>query len=146
MKERAGLPLATTYPVYGRRVVGGRLAWLTMSQDPLKTYLLTYRKRAGFSQDEIAFLLGIGSGTTVSKHETGARKPLLKAALSYEIILGEPACEIFAGWYLELGKAIRTRAAKLHVRLSALPATPANVQKLNSVRRLLEDPLDARSV
>lgn len=118
---------------------------VTMSQDPLKTYLLTYRKRTGLSQDEIAFLLGIGSGTTVSKHETGARKPLLKAALSYEIILGEPVFELFAGWHRELALAIRSRAAKLRVRLSALPATPANVQKLKSIRRLLEDQLNADS-
>ena len=116
---------------------------VNMSQNPLKTYLLTYRKRTGFSQDEIAFLLGIGSGTTVSKHETGARRPLLKAALSYEIVLGEPACELFAGWYLELALAIRSRAAKLHVRLTALPSTPANRQKLNAVRRLLDESFDA---
>lgn len=110
-----------------------------MSQEPLKTYLLTYRKRTGFSQNEIAFLLGIRSGTTVSKHETGARKPFLRAALSYEIILGEPASELFAGWYLELGLGIRRRAAKLRGRLSSLPATPANTQKLKAVRRLLEE-------
>lgn len=102
-----------------------------MSHDPLTTYLLTYRKRAGLSQDEIAFLLGITSGTTVSKHETGSRKPFLKAALSYEIILGEPASELFAGWYLELQGAIRGRALKLRQKLSALPRSPANVQKLN---------------
>lgn len=114
-----------------------------MSQDPLTTYLLTYRKRTGLSQGEIAFLLGISSGTTVSKHETGARKPFLKAALSYEIILGEPASELFAGWYLDLEGAIRKRAVRLSKRLSALPGTPANVQKLNTIRRLLEVSSDA---
>jgi transcriptional regulator with XRE-family HTH domain len=119
---------------------------VTMSQDPLKTYLLTYRKRMGLSQDELAFLLGIDSGTTVSKHETGARKPLLKAALSYEIILGEPAAELFAGWYLELRLDIRTRAAKLRGRLSALEPSPANAQKLKSIQRLLQDSLEAGSI
>lgn len=118
---------------------------VTMSQDPLTTYLLTYRKRTGLSQGEIAFLLGISSGTTVSKHETGARKPFLKAALSYEIILGEPACELFAGWYLELDGSIRKRAALLRKRLSALPGTPANVQKLKAIRRLLEETTGASS-
>jgi DNA-binding XRE family transcriptional regulator len=118
---------------------------VTMSQDPLKNYLLTYRKRTGLSQDELAFLLGIGSGTTVSKHETGARKPLLKAALSYEIILGESACELFAGWYLELALAIRSRAAKLRARLAAAPATPANIQKLKAIKRLVEKPRGTRS-
>ena len=116
-----------------------------MSQDPLKTYLLTYRKRTGFSQREIAFLLGISSGTTVSKHETGARKPFLKAALSYQIILGESASDLFAGWYMELARAIRGRAVKLRVRLCALPKTPANMQKLKAVRQLLDEPIDTSS-
>jgi DNA-binding XRE family transcriptional regulator len=118
---------------------------VSMSQDPLTTYLLTYRKRTGLSQGEMAFLLGISSGTTVSKHETGARKPFLRATLSYEIILGEPTSELFAGWYLELESAIRKRAARLRKHLSALPPTPANIQKLKSIHRLLEEPKDSFS-
>jgi DNA-binding XRE family transcriptional regulator len=112
---------------------------VSMSQDPLTTYLLTYRKRTGLSQGEMAFLLGISSGTT------GVRKPFLRATLSYEIILGEPTSELFAGWYLELESAIRKRAARLRKHLSALPPTPANVQKLKSIHRLLEEPKDSLS-
>jgi len=117
---------------------------VTMSQDPLTTYLLTYRKRTGLSQDEIAFLLGISSGTTVSKHETGSRTPQLDAALSYAIILGSPTQELFAGRYLELARRIQRRAAKLLPRLEARPAVPANTHKTNSVRRLLEVQRDAQ--
>ena len=111
---------------------------VTMSQDPLKTYLLTYRKRTGLSQDEIAFLLGISSGTTVSKHETGARTPHLDGAMSYEIILGPSTHVLFAGRYLELARRIQRRAAKLLPRVEARPAAAIKAQKLKSIRRLLE--------
>lgn len=117
---------------------------VTMSQDPLKTYLLTYRKRTGLSQDEIAFLLGISSGTSVSKHETGARTPHLDAALSYEIILGPSVQELFAGRHTELARQIHRRAAKLLSRLETRPAVPANTQKLKTVTRLLEVPSETK--
>ena len=35
----------------------------------LENYLRTYRRRAGLSQDEMAFLLGTKSGTKVSRYE-----------------------------------------------------------------------------
>lgn len=108
-----------------------------MSQHALKTYLLTYRKRTGLSQHEVAFLLGIESGTTVSKHETGARTPHLDAALSYAIILGPSAEELFAGRHRELQRRIQGRAAKLMRRLKSRIASPANSQKLGAVTRLL---------
>lgn len=67
-----------------------------MSQK-LKNYLRTYRKRTGLSQDEVAFLLGCHSGTLVSRYERFARNPRLETTLAYEVVLGTPARELFAG-------------------------------------------------
>ena len=41
----------------------------------LHNYLRTYRKRAGLSQAEVAFLLGCHSGAKVSRYEHAARRP-----------------------------------------------------------------------
>ena len=63
----------------------------------LPNYLRTYRKRCGFSQREIAMLLGTGSGSKVSHYERFLREPALRNALRCEIIFDVPVRELFAG-------------------------------------------------
>jgi transcriptional regulator with XRE-family HTH domain len=68
----------------------------------LKNYLRTYRKRAGLSQDEMAFLLGCRSGSKVSRYECFARQPGLETALAYKIIFRVPTCELFGGVFQQI--------------------------------------------
>jgi DNA-binding XRE family transcriptional regulator len=68
-----------------------------MTEPLLKTYLRTYRRRTGLSQDEVAWLLGNTCGTSVSRHELGWRMPTLETALAYETILDAPVRELCAG-------------------------------------------------
>ena len=63
----------------------------------LPNYLRTHRKRAGLSQDEVAFLLGCRSGAKVSRYERLARRLSLETAFAYEALFGVPARELFAG-------------------------------------------------
>lgn len=76
----------------------------------LPNYLRTHRKRAGFSQEEIAFLLGIATGAQVSRYERFMRKPTLVVVLSLEIIFELPANEIFSGVRQEIEQQIARRA------------------------------------
>jgi transcriptional regulator with XRE-family HTH domain len=59
--------------------------------------LRTYRKRAGFSQEEVACLLGARAGACPARHEAFVRRPDLETALAYEAIYGVPVRELFAG-------------------------------------------------
>ena len=79
----------------------------------LQNYLRTYRKRAGFSQDEVAFLLGCQSGTKVSRYERLNRKPSLETAFAYEAIFGAPGRELFAGAFQKVEEKTKIRAQLL---------------------------------
>jgi len=83
----------------------------------LDNYLRTYRRRAGISQDEMAFLLGTHDGTKVSRYERLARTPGLETALAYEAIFGISVRELFAGVYQRVERAARRRAQLLRKRV-----------------------------
>ena len=61
-----------------------------MATHKLENYLKTYRRRAGFSQDEIAYLLAARSGAKTSRYERFRRTPSLETALAYEALFGVP--------------------------------------------------------
>ncbi|MGH9459930.1 MAG: helix-turn-helix transcriptional regulator [Vicinamibacteria bacterium] len=102
----------------------------------LPNYLKTHRKRAGLSQDEVAFLLGYQSGSRVSRYESFGRAPTLEVALACEAVLGIPARELFAGVYEKAAEETRRRAAMLTKRLTADPASGACERKLALLTRL----------
>jgi transcriptional regulator with XRE-family HTH domain len=83
----------------------------------LDNYLKTYRKRAGLSQGELAYLLGAEDGTSASRYERFGRKPSLATALAFEAIFETPIKELFAGLYQEAEALTVRRAKLLHKRL-----------------------------
>ena len=68
-----------------------------MPQPKLDNYLRTYRKRAGLTQREVAFLLGCRNAAQVSRYEKRHRLPTLRTALACRAILGVPLETLFAG-------------------------------------------------
>lgn len=115
----------------------------------LANYLLTYRKHAGLSQDEVAFLLGGQSGTKVSRYEQSARLPSLETALAFEAILGVPTRELFAGAFAKVEKSAKARAETLTEKISR--STDRELQltkrKLATLDRIVapDRPLSAES-
>jgi DNA-binding XRE family transcriptional regulator len=109
-----------------------------MKYVPLKTYLRTHRRGRGLSQDDVAYLLGTTSGTSISRHEKAERLPKLETALAYEIVLGVPIRDIYAGTFRALEKGILKRAAKLATRVSQRPASVARAHKLRTLSRLID--------
>jgi len=83
------------------------------------SYLRTYRKRGGLSQDEMAFLLGCQSGAKISRFERLARQPNLETALACQVVFGVPARELFPGMFAEVEETVTERARKLLGRLRA---------------------------
>lgn len=101
-------------------------------------YLRTHRKRAGFSQGELAWLLGCRCGTKVSRYERFARKPELETVFAYEVIFGVPARELCAGIFEVVSDATFKRVALLSERLRAASpsrAVDAKLAVLDSIRR-----------
>jgi transcriptional regulator with XRE-family HTH domain len=112
------------------KLKGIRLPSTPMSSHRLPHYLRTYRKRAGFSQDELAWLLGCRCGTKVSRYERFARTPNLQTVFAYEIIFGVPARELCAGIFEVVSRATSKRVESLINRLRALPPSRTVEAKL----------------
>jgi transcriptional regulator with XRE-family HTH domain len=110
-----------------------------MANEPLTTYLRTYRRRSGFSQDEIAFLLGGMTGATVSRHENGERIPLLANAMMYEIVFGVPMREIYPTIYVAVQGIVFERARGMRNSIRKEPASAHKDHRLAVLGRLLED-------
>jgi transcriptional regulator with XRE-family HTH domain len=89
-----------------------------MSHRKLPNYLRASRKKAGLSQDDLAFLLGCGSGTKVSRYELFRRQPGLATVFALEAIFGKPARELFAGMYEDAEQQTADRARRLIQRLN----------------------------
>lgn len=121
-------------------------------QQRLPNYLRAHRKRAGFSQREIAQLLGSSSSAKVSHYERFLREPTLKNALVCEIIFDTPVRELFAGAFEQAEKEVRQRARLLALRLKRRREDPRLERKLatltivttRTVDDLLYEPVDPR--
>jgi transcriptional regulator with XRE-family HTH domain len=96
----------------------------------LQNYLRTYRKRAGLSQNEVAFLLGCKSGTKVSRYERLNRKPSLETAFAYEAVFGVPAKDLLAGVFQKVDDKIKKRAQLLSRKLNGFKQDRMTAQKL----------------
>src|SRR5688572_24742296 len=107
-----------------------------MSNKPLTTYLRTYRKRTGFSQEEVAFLLGTMSGTAVSRHEKGGRMPILATALAYEIVLGVSIRELYEGAFCDAQLRVQTRARGLYRSLERRPRSTVGDRKIAVLQQI----------
>jgi transcriptional regulator with XRE-family HTH domain len=69
--------------------------------------LVLYRKRKGYTQRQVARLLGHRNATMVSHYEHGRALPPLSVALGLEIIYRVPVAFLFSGMYDELRRQIR---------------------------------------
>jgi transcriptional regulator with XRE-family HTH domain len=103
---------------------------------PLQNYLRTYRKRSGFTQTEVAFLLGSDDGMKVSRYENRVQKPTLETALAYEAIFRVPAKELFAGLYRKVEKQTMSRAQLLAQKLAGAKQNRTTPRKLAALRSL----------
>jgi transcriptional regulator with XRE-family HTH domain len=91
-----------------------------MASSLLPNYLRANRKRLGLSQDEVAYLLGAGSGAKTSRYERFAREPGFRSALACEAVFQRPIRELFAGLYKKVEREVAGRAKNLIVKTCQL--------------------------
>lgn len=124
------------FPRLGEDFSSSTLKTYPFMSHKLENYLRTHRKRAGLSQDDVAFLLGTESESKVSRYERFARQPNLETALAFKAIFGVPIQELFAGLYQKVEQTTQKRALLLTKRLSAANPNPAAIQKLTALKAL----------
>ena len=90
-----------------------------MSRDiRFKNYLYRLRRIRGYSQKQLAMLLGLRARKAISEFESGRRLPPTQTAMLLEIVLGTRLSEIYPEWYRELGEQAVHREARLPHRFS----------------------------
>lgn len=108
-----------------------------MASHKLDNYLLTCRKSAGLSQDEVAFLLGGTSGTKIARYERRVRVPLLDTALAYEAVFQTPVRSLFAGRFQRVESAMRRRGRLLLRKLETSKQDRFTERKLALLRAIV---------
>ncbi|MCK1481006.1 helix-turn-helix transcriptional regulator [Bradyrhizobium sp. 197] len=103
----------------------------------LKSYIRPLRRRFGFTQKEIAFLIGAKCRTAISRLEGATRKPSLEAAFIFALLFDTTPSELFPGLMLELHEITVRRANDLYDELQGNPSNTTQF-KLDFLERLLE--------
>src|SRR6185295_3974509 len=87
-------------------------------QEVFRNYLYRLRTYRGYSQKQLAGLLGLHGRKAVSDFEAGRRLPSLHIALALEIVLGTKLSEIYPDLYKELSRQTIDREDRLPARFS----------------------------
>src|SRR6266849_8010241 len=90
-----------------------------MPTHKLNNYLRAHRKRAGLTQREVAFLLGLKARGPVSELEKRRRVPLLRTAVTLEAIFGVPVSELFPGMRQAVHTDVEKRLEEFTTQLKA---------------------------
>jgi transcriptional regulator with XRE-family HTH domain len=104
---------------------------------PLPNHLLSHRKRAALSQEDMAFLLGTRGGSKVSRYERFKRGPSLETVLAYEAIFGKPASQLFPGLYRSIERNLTQRVRVLIHKTKRRKQGPGNRRKLEVLAGVL---------
>lgn len=83
----------------------------------LTSYLRTHRRKGGLTQAEMAYLLGLKSGQTISRHERLDRRPSLEIMFAYQVLFDALPHELCPGVYAKVEKITMRRIRILMDRL-----------------------------
>lgn len=109
----------------------------------LPQYLRQERRRAGFSQADVAYLFGASAKTSVSRYERGKHLPPLRTALAYEALLGVPVAQLFPAAFRDAWRNVRSRARSRAEALAKLPEKARGARQQRSIEILLTNPDEA---
>lgn len=100
-----------------------------MTSSRLPNYLVSYRKRLGLSQADVAYLISASSGEKVCRDEQFSREPTLRDALAYEAVFKAVVSEIFGGLYGDIEKEVADRAKALIKRTCGPASKERNARR-----------------
>jgi len=105
-----------------------------MNTSPKFNYLKAHRRRWNMNQQEIAFLLGYGNNSTVSRIEQGKQEPSIPDLITLELLFEKAACRLFPDLYTEISSKLLYRLDMFEQHLCEQPATQTNHEKLEVIR------------
>src|SRR5262245_16354283 len=103
----------------------------------INSYLRTFRRRYGFTQSELAFLVRISSRAAVSRIEQSKRKPNFEALIVSIFIFGVSASDMFPTLISELHQGAFERANELYEQLQGEQSKTTRA-KLDFLEEFLE--------
>jgi DNA-binding XRE family transcriptional regulator len=92
--------------------------------------LRTHRRTSGFSQRDLAHVVGYRHAGPVSRHETLRATPSLAVAFGYEAALRVPATRIFFGLRNQVESDVEERIAELEAALGEHSAKERNAKAI----------------
>lgn len=102
----------------------------------LKCYVRPYRRRFGFTQSELAYIIdGAKSRTLISRIENGTSEPSLATAFALQIVFGSQAAELFPAQFEEVKDGVVARAYELFDQLQG-DSSKANTVKLDFLEEM----------
>lgn len=107
-----------------------------MSYPKLGCYLRAYRIRAGLTQKDVAALLGMGTGSTISRSEKGQCMPSLQVLLGYCVLFETHPENLVPGIIRNIEKVVCARAHVLTGKLRKRHATPMVLERLKFIENL----------
>ena len=93
-----------------------------------KSYLRPVRRRWGFTQVELAFLLGFRTGKNISRIESLKQTPTLSVALSASIIFNTAPVKLFPGAIFDAEQLILARGRELYDQLQGHPSKATRIK------------------
>lgn len=113
---------------------------------PLSNYLRTFRRAAGLTQKDMAYLLSLPNASQVSRIERGIKEPGLRASFAYEIVFHAALRRLFAGLYGEVEKETLKRTKRLLVRLRNASKEQLSLRKQQALKAIVDSQGDVKDL
>jgi transcriptional regulator with XRE-family HTH domain len=101
-----------------------------------RSYLRPVRRRWGFTQQELAFLIGYRSGKSISDIEALKWRPSVEAIVACALIFNTTPRKLFPGMFSDIGEAVLARTIRLYEELQG-DWSKTTRMKLDFLERLL---------
>ena len=101
-----------------------------------KSYLRPLRRRWGFSQKELAFLIGSNDNSGISRLEGLKTIPSVKVVFACALIFNTAPIKLFPGLFSEIEASVFARANELYDDLQGSPSETTRI-KLDFLEELL---------
>jgi transcriptional regulator with XRE-family HTH domain len=102
-----------------------------------RSYLRPVRRRWGFTQRELAFLIGYKTGKSISRIEELKQRPNIDAAFACAVIFNTAPLKLFPGLLSDVEGAVLARAERLYEELQGDPSRTTRL-KLDFLETLLD--------
>lgn len=125
----------------GRTLVGRAQPTTTITM-----HLKSHRKRSGFSQEEVAFLIGLKAPSAVSRYEQGERQLDLRTAFAYQIVFRSFAHTLLPDLFNDVCRDVTGRAEILARQLRQAASDPKTAYKLDKLALIIRECANTRSI